>query len=183
MNIKRFLQVFFIIVLVSSILSCNRTKDQRKNIERLENEIYTEKFVLNAEGLQKAQSLLDAYLEYVEANKNNEDVSGYLFRAADLAMNINKPEQALELYNKLLYLYPDYEKAPESLFMMGFIYENYLQNFGKAKEIYEDFLKRYPTHDFADDAALSIKNLGIPPEELIRQFQQQNAATDSVAVL
>jgi len=87
---------------------------------------------------------------------------------------LNKAQQSLELFNRIIYQYPAYERVPESLFLMGFIYENNLQNFGKAKEIYERFIQRYPDHEFADDAAISIQNLGKTPEELVREFEQKN---------
>jgi hypothetical protein len=57
---------------------------------------------------------------------------------------------------------------------MGYIHENYFQELGKAKAIYEQFLQRYPDHDFADDAQISIENLGKSPEELIRIFEEKN---------
>jgi inosine/xanthosine triphosphate pyrophosphatase family protein len=42
--------------------------------------------------------------------------------------------------------------------------------------IYELFLQKYPDNDFADDARISIENLGKTPEELIKQFEEQQQA-------
>jgi TolA-binding protein len=117
---------------------------------------------------------LQAYQDYAEKHKDSPEAPEYLYKAADLALNINKSKESLDLYNRIIYQYPDYAKVPECLFLMGYIYENYFQELGKAKEIYESFLSKYPSHDFADDARISIENLGKSPEELIRSFEEKN---------
>ena len=53
------------------------------------------------------------------------------------------------------------------------MYENNLGDLNAAKSIYEQFLEKYPDDEFADDAAVSIKNLGKTPEELIKEFEEQ----------
>ena len=41
------------------------------------------------------------------------------------------------------------------------------------KSTYEEFLKRYPNDpDYVDDAENALKFLGIPPEEIIKQFEK-----------
>jgi len=45
--------------------------------------------------------------------------------------------------------------------------------------LYREFLQKYPNHEFADDAELSLKNLGKTPEELLEQFQK-TATGDSI---
>lgn len=164
---------------------CGRKSENLKEkISRLEQSFYEDPdFTLDEEGLAKASELEAAYLEYADQNKDSADAPEYLFKAADLAMSLDKPQESLDLYNRILFQYPDYAKAPECLFLVGFIYENYLQNYGKAKEIYESFLERYPDHEFADDAAISIKNLGKSPEELIKEFEEMNKEEMDSAVV
>jgi hypothetical protein len=36
------------------------------------------------------------------------------------------------------------------------------------------FIQTYPDNEFADDAAISIENMGKTPEELIREFEAKN---------
>jgi hypothetical protein len=44
----------------------------------------------------------------------------------------------------------------------------------KAKETYEDFLKKFPDDkDYADDATMALKNLGKSPEDLIKEFEKK----------
>ncbi len=59
------------------------------------------------------------------------------------------------------------------MFLKGYVYENDLRDLETAKKIYEEFLVKYPDDEFADDAEISIKNLGKSPEELIKEFEEQ----------
>ena len=40
------------------------------------------------------------------------------------------------------------------------------------------FIDKYPDHELADDAATSIKNLGKPIEEIIKEFEKENPAEE-----
>lgn len=110
----------------------------------------------------------------VEKTKPDEYVD-LILKAAGLAKTIENPQKAIELYSKLADGMPQHPKAPTALFMLGFVYENDLGDLAKAKEIYESFLQKYPNDaDFADDAQTALKMLGKSPEEIIKEFEQQN---------
>ena len=164
---------FFILAGIAIFLfACSQGPKAR--IESLEKKISAENFTLDENGKKVAADLFAAYLDYAEKQKDSPEAANYLYKAADLSLNLANPKESLELYNKIIYQYPDFAKVPECLFLMGYIYENYFQELGKAKEIYESFLTKYPNHDFADDARVSIENLGKSPEELIRSFEEKN---------
>ena len=166
-------RLLFVLVILSGIMvQCS--PDPKSKIKDLEKKIGSEDFTLDEKGIQTADELIKAYISYAESHQKSPEAPDYLYSAADLSLNINKSKESIELYNRIIYQYPDCKRAPECLFLVGYIYENYFQNYGKAKEIYESFLVKYPTHDFADDAAISIKNMGKSPEELIRSFEEQN---------
>ena len=160
------------------LFSCSRS-NKYAEIQKLESELYSENFVFDAEGKAKASTLVQAYLTFTEEHPQDTAAPIYLFKAADLSMNLGDASRAINLYNKVIYAYPDFEKNPQCLFLMAFIYENYLQNYGKAKEVYELFLQKYPDHEFADDAQMSLQNLGKSPEELIREFEAKNESQQS----
>lgn len=165
--------LFIIFVILNGIMT-GCSPDPKSKIKDLEKKIGAENFTLDEKGMQTADELIQAYISYAESHKDSPEAPDYLYSAADLSLNINKSKESLDLYNRIIYEYPDYAKTPECLFLVGYIYENYFQNYGKAKEIYEDFLNKYPNHDFADDAAISIQNMGKSPEELIRSFEEKN---------
>jgi TolA-binding protein len=166
--------LFISVVLSGMMINCG--SDPTAEIKRLEKKISDENFSLDETGIGLANQLIQAYIAFADSHKDSPQAPGFLYRAADLSLNINQSKQSVDLYNRIIYQYPDYEKVPECLFLMGYIYENYFQELGKAKEIYESFLSRYPNHDFADDARISIENLGKSPEELIRFFEEKNKA-------
>jgi TolA-binding protein len=169
----KFSRLFLVLIIPAGILvQCSH--DPKAKINDLEKKIGNANFTLDEKGMKTADELIQAYIGYADSHKDSPDAPDYLYRAADLSLNINKSKESLDLYNRIIYQYPDYKKAPECLFLVGYIYENYFQQLGKAKEIYESFLAKYPNHDFADDARISIENMGKSPEELIRSFEEKN---------
>jgi tetratricopeptide (TPR) repeat protein len=171
--IMKFIRLLFVLLTVSAVaIQCS--KDPKAKILDLEKKMASEDFTLDEKGMQVAHELVAAYLDFAGKFKESPEAPDFLYRAADLSLNINKAKQSLDLYNQIIYQYPEYKKVPECLFLMGYIYENNFQELGKAKEIYEQFLAKYPNHDFADDARVSIENLGKSPEELIRMFEEKN---------
>lgn len=160
---------FVFAVLLIMIGSCSsptlkeKIENQEKNL--LENQT-------KAVEKEDVKKLLDNYLEYAGKNPSDPLAPEYLFKAADLMMNTGMPVKSVEQLDKLMNGYPDFSRIPEALFLKGFILENHLGELGRAKSVYELFLKRYPEHEFADDVEVSIKYLGRTPEEMVREFEK-----------
>lgn len=153
--------------------------------EKLKTEIKTMEDVLFADAnkmidKEKARELIDKYIQYGDEYPESQDAPQMLFQAGDMAMNLNMSKEAVEIFDRIMNNYPDYDKTPQCLFLKGYIYENSLGNLKVAKKIYEEFLEKYPDDEFADDAEVSIKNLGKSPEELIREFEEQQKAQEEV---
>jgi TolA-binding protein len=165
-----------IMIILMPVMFIQCSNDPKSHILSLEKKMANEDFTMDEKGMQTAHELVAAYLDFAEKQKESPEAPEYLYKAADLSLNLNDAKQSLDLYNRIIYQYPDFKKTPECLFLMGYIYENFFQELGKAKEIYEQFLAKYPNHDFADDARVSIENLGKSPEELIRSFEEKNKA-------
>ena len=69
--------------------------------------------------------------------------------------------RAVSVYERITQDYPDSTKrAAQAQFMIGFVYNNYMQDTAKAHVAYEAFLAKYPTHDLADDVQWELKYLG-----------------------
>jgi outer membrane protein assembly factor BamD (BamD/ComL family) len=62
------------------------------------------------------------------------------------------------------------------VFFKGYVYENLIRNLDKAKEIYLQFIEKYPESDFADDAQMALQNLGKTPEQMIKEFEERRKA-------
>lgn len=103
-----------------------------------------------------------------------ENTSKILFDAGRIANQSKSYPKALELFDWLSTKYPEYEKNPEALFVSAFILDRDLKRYDEAKIKYETFLEKYPDNQFAKDAQFLLENLGVPPAEIIKRFEEAN---------
>jgi tetratricopeptide (TPR) repeat protein len=159
-------------------MACNPGKSEDKTLELQQKLAVLDKEMggANVTNTQKASEFikisetLAALLEKI----NPDQYVDLLLKAAGLAKTIDNPQKSIELYQKVVNGLPNHKKAPTALFMIGFVYENDLNDLVKAKQTYEQFLQQYPNDpDFADDAKTSLTMLGKTPEEIIREFEQK----------
>jgi len=166
--------LFVIAFLLSSCAGPGEKSEKKDNdlstsIKKLEDELYSSdqsKF-----DRKKAGQLIDLYTEYADKFPDDTASPNYLYKASDLSMNLRQPVETIALFNRILDKYPDFDKAPTVLFLKAFVYEDQMNDLDRAKQYYELFLKKYPDNEFADDAKVSLKNLGKSPEELIKEFE------------
>lgn len=164
-------KVILFIGFIALIGACTNSKNSEyKSILNLEEEVYSMKMVDKAKGAD----LINAYVGYAKTYPNDTASIHFLFKAGDIAMNMNMGSQAVLYYDKVLVMDPEYRKAPECLFLKAFIYENQMSDLEQAKKYYELFLEKYPDHVLAKDAKASLMYLGKSPEELIKMFQEMN---------
>ncbi len=162
------------ILLVVALAACSPSKEKlQEQITNAETALFSNdkgNFVFDEKLVQTA---IDAYQKYVATFPEDSLTPEYLFKKADLYRSIRNSEQAIVTYNLISEKYPKYEKAPYCLFLKGFIYENELNKTQEARKAYQTFLDTYPNHDLADDVAFSLNNLGKTPEQLIKEFEEQ----------
>ncbi|MCF8231109.1 MAG: tetratricopeptide repeat protein [Bacteroidales bacterium] len=164
-----------IVLMIPAFMACNNETSLREKIAQQEEQLF------GADARQDADeellsALAENYVKYADKNPRDSLSSEYLFKAADIYMNMENGEEAMKQLDKILKSYPDFEKRAEVTFLKAYIYENYQGKLAKAKEFYRSFLKKYPGHEFADDVEMSLKHLGKSPEELVKQFEKENAA-------
>ncbi len=175
MNRLSYLGLVLLLVFFTS--SCSQKHKMEKQIAALETDIFS--VTDQAINTDKTAQLVDAYIAYADAYPQNKKAVEYLFNAGNLEMNLLDPEKAMAIFDRIMKSYPEYEKVPHCLFLKAFIYENQLHQLGQAEMLYREFLQKYPNHEFADDADLSLRNLGKTPEELLEQFQNISSS-DSI---
>lgn len=166
-------KALLLIAFISAILlSCSSDpkEKQLKAIEKLEKELYADQALNKEKGLH----MIDTYVNFSKQYPEDTTSALFLFKGAEIAMNLQLGTQSIFYYDKILSNYPDFYKTAECLFLKAFIYENQLANLEKAKVFYSQFLAEYPNHPLAKDAEASIKFLGKSPEELVKIFQEMN---------
>jgi outer membrane protein assembly factor BamD (BamD/ComL family) len=163
--------VFLLLVLIS----CGPSRDKSvREMTDLENSLFS----LQSMGFDtaKAKILMGKYEDFVLKRPGDSLSPECLFNAANLALNLGDGTKALALFDRFIQTFPDHPKAEISLFFRGFVYENYLRDLGKAKEVYTLFIGKYPGSNFADDAAMALLNLGKTPDEMFREFEAKRRA-------
>jgi TolA-binding protein len=128
----------------------------------------------------KARDLMNAYMDYAKKYPDDSNAVIFLFKAANISMNINKAKLAIDLFDQIIIDYPKFIKMPDCMFLKAFVYDDKLKDYGKAKKAYESFLIKYPTHEFAESAKASIENLGKTPEQLIHEFEAKQRQDSAV---
>lgn len=161
--------VLFLFALVV-FAGCGPNKEKTsEKISSLEKQIFSS--ANSSVNKVKADELVQLYSDFAKDFPKDSITPEYLFKAADISMNVLESAKAIEIYDKIIAEYPEYNKSPECLFLKAFVYENNLHDLVNAKRYYLEFIEKYPDNDFADDAAMSLNNLGKSPEELIKEFE------------
>ncbi|NNE25381.1 MAG: tetratricopeptide repeat protein [Saprospiraceae bacterium] len=126
-------------------------------------------------GVNRQASLrfVDACEAYATAYHTSSAAPEYLFKAAEVAKSIRTFTKSLAIYDWIIEKYPDYNKTATSLFLKGFIIENNLGDDDKAREVYNEFLEKYPEHDLADDIEFLLENLGKTDEEILQMIEER----------
>ena len=177
---KHFIKFTMVAVLTIMMMACGDSKLKVEDLRKAETTLFNDDMTANTEAVPE---VVDMFCKYVDENPEAEDAPEWLFKALEIAVGYLEPEIAIEIGDKLFKQYPDYEKTPVGMFMLGtMVYEDKLGELGKAKMLYEKLIADYPDSEFVPAAQQSIINLGKTPEEIIREFEEMNLI-DSVPAI
>lgn len=168
---NKFLLVSLIII-VTTLAACNNDKRKLKSeIDEMEKTAFTD--TSGTIMFETATGLVDKYIAYADQYPDEKESPEYLFKAAEISMNIGNHMQAIQLFDKFRERYPDHDKAPMALFFKGFVYDDRLKDLPTAEAVYDEFLVTYPNHEMADDVQAMKLHLGKSDEEIIREFEER----------
>jgi hypothetical protein len=145
-------------------------KEQLELIEKLEKEMHAST-ILN---IELGKSAVREYLRYAALYPGDSLSADFLFKGGEIATAIQAYPNALHCYEMITTSYPSFVYARESLYLQGYLFDNFLNNDAKAKAIYEQFLTKYSSGNYVADAKAAIVNLGKTDEELIKEFEKKN---------
>ncbi len=123
--------------------------------------------------LDKVNEFVNIVELFVIANPSNEKSPAYLKLAAEVVNSVKVYPRAIQFYDWILTRFPNSQQAAQALFMKGFTLDDGMKNKQAAKPVYEEFLKKYPKNDFADDTQFLLKNISKTDEEIIKQFDDK----------
>jgi hypothetical protein len=172
MKIKLIIAYCLLLTATFFIAACQNEKDKEySEIKSMEKILMESKERVND---SVALLLFDKYNMYAEKYKDDKNTPEFLFKSAELANAIGISERAVKIYRRLNTQYPEFDKAPESLFLCGFITENQLGDAVTAKIYYDEFLVKYPNHPLAKDVKASLEYLGKDPNDIVKEFEKRN---------
>ena len=171
---KTILPFIFVALL---IVSCNSKKKEISEQESIQKEIVEiEKELYSHEELDKeiAKDISSKYVYYADKFPTDSLSPEYLFKAAEIAMNLNEPGNAIKYLGRIENDYKNYPRYAGCIFLTAYVYENQLRNFTKAREYYERFLEDYPDHVMAKDAKAALNFLGLDDQQIVDLFNEMN---------
>lgn len=98
-------------------------------------------------------------------------------------MNNGRFFESIALYNELIEKFPNSKHVPKTLFMIGFIYANELQDSVKAKAYYSTFLKRFPDDELAASVQWEMTHLGSDVSTVLASTVIDSAGKDSTVTI
>ena len=166
------LLVFSVILLVG----CGQNSEKKKVLNRIaasEAKIFGDS-TATIPDQKTGMEMIQAYTDYANAWPKDMISAEFLFKGAEIAMNLNLSGMAIESYNRILLNYPEFNKRPYCVFLQAFILENQMNQYDQAKARYQEFIDKYPDHILVKDARASIENMGKPIEELLKEWDKKN---------
>jgi TolA-binding protein len=173
----RFNKIMLLVLSVILVTGCGVNSEKKKMLSRIaanEAKIFGDS-TATIPDQKTGMEMVQAYTDYANAWPKDTISAEFLFKGAEIAMNLNQSAMAIEYYNRILLSYPAFKKRPYCLFLQAFILENQMNLYDQAKARYQEFIDKYPDHPLVKDAAASIENMGKPIEELIKQWDQKNS--------
>lgn len=141
------------------------------NREKLIDEINTFEEVINespiaAANPATADSLTDLYVTFVDKFEKDSLAPVFLLKAGEVQSNVLHTEHAVEIFDRLIENYPDFEDLPMCYYLKANAYDMNSQ-YEEAKAAYEFFVQKYPNHFMARAAQVSLDHIGMSPEEML----------------
>jgi len=118
-------------------------------------------------------NLVRTYAEFSNACPNDSLTPEYLTRRADLLRGLGKTREAIKQLLSVHDGFPNYERGVMCALLVGYLYENELEDDEMAEKMYKNVIELYPDSREADISRQSLKHLGISPEEVVRSFQKR----------
>jgi len=139
-------------------------------IASLEKELYASEILDEA----KAKKMVSLYELYYQHYHRYPETPDFLFKAGEITENINQPYRSIVFYTHCYEEYPNFKFSAECLFRMASLYDYKLNNYIKAKALYEEVKVQFPKSQMAKDADAAIKLMSKSDQEMIREFEKKN---------
>ena len=174
MNRIHAVRIFIAVLSTALFFACTSPKDEALHkIKKIEDSDST----LNNPAL--LEELTAMYVDFIAKYPKDPNTCDFTFKAAESYHMLSKFDDAIGMYDVFAKNYSKDKRAEHALFMKAFVQENGLQQFAKARTVYEEFLKKYPNGELADDARAALNLIGKSDEDIIKFLKEKEASGDS----
>ncbi len=161
--------LLFLIVFVTAFSSCVNT--QKKALDRVLALEVKLKLAQDASANRAlALEVVAAYSEFLLAYPEIESKPELLFKSGEVLKGLGDNLKAAESFYKVHHSFPNSKLAPLALFYQAHCFEALEQDL-TAKNIYQEFIDRYPNHPYIPQAKGMIQLLYYSDEDLIKHLQ------------
>lgn len=177
---NKFLKLIIIALLSFGMMACGEKKLTEDDLKQAEASLFNEDMTANMEAVPVA---VEKFCTFAEQNLDVATAPDWLFKALQISVSQKDVEKSVEICDKMMKVYPDYDKTPAGMFLLAsFIYEDQLRDLDKARAMYESILANYPENELVPSVEASLRNLGKTPEELIKEFEMMQAEAEAESV-
>jgi tetratricopeptide (TPR) repeat protein len=151
---------------------------QQDSPKQLQEEISTlEKKLLENKDAGKnkdtALQLIEKTQQYAKDYPQDTLTPAFLFKAGDVAKGAREFGKAVQLWGQVWRNYENHPTAPMALFLQGYTFDAELHDAKMAARYYNQYLQKYPDHEWAEQARQLLSVVEVKPEDLIKKFENQ----------
>ena len=159
------------------MVACGPSREERISaIDDFEDSIFESAVAADP---QVADQLTQLYVDFADKYPKDSLAPQYLMKAADVQSNVLHTERAVELFDRIIQDYPDFDEVPMCYFLKGNALELNSQ-LDEAKAAYEEFLAKYPDHYMADQTRKMLPLIYMSNEEKLAYILEH--ANDSLLI-
>lgn len=123
---------------------------------------------------QDALAYVDACEAFALVLPKDPEAPEFINKAAEISNALKTYDKSFSLYDWLNNSYSDNKRGQMALFMKAFLFDESLKDVENARKYYQEFIDKYPNHEFAKQAKLLMENLGKSQEEVLKSLQGKN---------
>lgn len=117
--------------------------------------------------------MLSLCLQFADTYPDDTMTASYLHHAAHVALSMDRIDDMVACYDRIIDNYPDYEKLDECYYEKGIALDNAGRK-EEARKAYQEFLEEYPDHFLADDIRKALPLLDMSDELLLEYLNKQS---------
>ena len=127
---------------------------------------------------EKGWKAFGAFRAFARQNPQHELAPTYHMKAAAIARNIpGKALMAIEEYMTVYKQYPNDTLAPQARFLVGFTFDQALNDVERSTKAYNGFIEKYPNHPLAQQARARVESMSTGETDLeqVKKWQTQQS--------